>query len=68
MTHFSMYFNCFIISLLPYIKINEKLLVCLSFAISVPISLLCFYMWFDKNLVITKRIKRLMITTNILYD
>lgn len=56
MTHFSMYFNCFAIMLLPYIKINEKLLVRLSFAISIPISILCFFMWFDKDLVITSNI------------
>lgn len=56
MTHFAMYFNCIAIMLLPYIKLNDKAVTALTFAISVPIAISCFYFWTTKDLVVTSKI------------
>ena len=54
MTHFAMYFNCIMIMLIPYIKINDKTLLALVYSISIPIAVICFMFWLSKDLVITK--------------
>lgn len=54
-THFAFWAMCFTIILLPYIKINKKLLVCLVAAICIPYSLLYGLLWINTwELSVTK--------------
>lgn len=43
--HFSLFNNCFIIAILPYIKINENVIFSILFPSSIIISIIIFSMW-----------------------